>query len=141
MEAAVEEALRAESEGSVPVGAVAVADNKIIAAAGNEVIRTSDPTAHAEILVIRRACAFFGSPVVEQCDIYVTLEPCPMCLEAIFLSRVRRLYFGARDTKRTRLEKSDDPGNRSFAGTEIIGGIMETRCGDILRNFFAKRRE
>jgi tRNA(Arg) A34 adenosine deaminase TadA len=142
MEAAIAEALRAEAAGSVPVGAAVVSDNKIVAVAGNKVIRNADPTAHAEILAIREACRFFGSHIVDKCDIYVTLEPCPMCLEAIFLSRMRRLYFGAGDTRRADIAVSDGfPGSgRAFAGTEIIGGVSETRCTEILRDFFNKKR-
>ena len=99
MEPALEEARSAGERGEVPIGAVVVCDEAIVARAGNRTLELKDPTAHAEILAIRQACAELDNERLEKCDLYVTLEPCPMCAAAISYARIRRLYFGAEDMK------------------------------------------
>ena len=144
MSLALAEAERAASRGEVPVGAVVVdgASGAVLAAFGNAVEAQADPTAHAEVLAIRAACAARGSPRLEGCDLYVTLEPCAMCAAAISFARIRRLYFGASDAKGGAVEH----GPRFFAqatchhAPEIYGGIDATRAAALLTRFFAARR-
>ena len=143
MQAALAEAEAAAARGEVPVGAVVVsADGAMLARAGNRTRELADPTAHAEMLAIRSACAARGSERLDSADIYVTLEPCPMCAAAISFARVRRLYFGAADPKGGGV----DHGPRIFSqptchhAPQIYGGIEEVRAGELLRNFFASRR-
>ncbi len=144
MALALEEAERAGAGGEVPVGAVLVegATGAVLARAGNRVEELSDPTAHAELLVIREAASRRGAPRLPDCDLYVTLEPCAMCAAAIAFARLRRLYFGAYDPKGGAIEH----GPRFFAQPtclhrpEIYGGIDEARAADLLKRFFAARR-
>jgi tRNA(adenine34) deaminase len=140
MEIAMAEAEKSAANGSVPVGAVVVQRGAIISAIGNEVIRNCDPTAHAEILAIRRACAQLGSALLEDCDLYVTLEPCAMCAQAISLARIRRLYFGAYDLKYGGSVHGCRVFDHALHRPEIIGGVFETQCAKILQNFFKERR-
>ena len=142
MQLALAEAAAAAARGEVPVGAILVRDGAILAAAGNETRRRDDPTAHAEMLVIRAAAAQGGSQRLVGADLYVTLEPCPMCAQAIAFARLRRLYYGAADPKGGGV----DNGPRIFAQPschhrpEIYGGIAEREAGDLLRAFFQERR-
>jgi tRNA(adenine34) deaminase len=136
MQLAIKEAEKAGSRGSVPVGSVLVRHNKIIASAGNEVIKNHDSTAHAEILVIRKAGFIMKSHILDDCDLYVTLEPCAMCAQAISLARIRRLYFGAYDAKYGAVEKPPYVFDCSFHKPEVIGGVLETQCAKILHFFF-----
>lgn len=143
MHAALAEAEAAGSRGEVPVGAVVVdGTGRILAKSGNRTRELVDPTAHAELLAIRQACAVLGSERLVGCDIYVSLEPCPMCATAISFARIRRVYFGAADPKSGGVEH----GPRIFSQTschhapEVYGGIEETRAGEVLRSFFADRR-
>lgn len=143
MLAALAEAEAAAARGEVPVGAVVVsASGNVLAAAGNRTRELSDPTAHAEILAIRQAAAQLGTERLTGCDLYVTLEPCPMCAAAISFARIRRLYFGASDPKGGAVEN----GPRLFTlptchhAPEVVGGIEETRAAAILRAFFGARR-
>ncbi len=143
MAAALAEAEAAAARGEVPVGAVIVApDGEIIARAGNRTRELNDPSAHAEILVIRAACEAAQSERLANCDLYVTLEPCAMCAAAISFARIHRLYFGASDPKGGAVEH----GSRFFAQStchhapEVYGGIDETRAGDLLKDFFKERR-
>jgi tRNA(Arg) A34 adenosine deaminase TadA len=143
MQAALAEAEAAAQRGEVPVGAVVVsAAGAVLARAGNRTRALADPTAHAEILAIRQACAAQGSERLEAADIYVTLEPCPMCAAAMSFARVRRLYFGAGDPKGGGVEH----GPRIFSqptchhAPQVYGGIEEQRAAELLRNFFAPRR-
>ncbi len=130
--------------GEVPVGAVIVeaASGRVLAACGNRVESLADPTAHAEVLAIRAACAALGAPRLPGCDLYVTLEPCALCAAAISFARVRRVYFGAYDPKGGAV----DHGPRWFRqptclhAPEIIGGLEEQRCGALLRTFFQALR-
>ncbi len=144
MERAIAEAEAAGGRGEVPVGAVVVdgASGKVLAAAANRTEEMSDPTAHAEMVVIREAAAGLGAPRLDGCDLYVTLEPCAMCAAAISLARVRRLYFGAYDAKGGGVEH----GARIFAlptchhRPEVIGGLDERRSAALLKGFFDARR-
>jgi tRNA(adenine34) deaminase len=142
MLAALAEAEAAAARGEVPVGAVVVAGGRILARAGNRTRELRDPTAHAEMLAIRAACAAVNSERLPEADLYVTLEPCPMCAAAISFARIRRLYFGAADPKGGGVEH----GPRIFSqpschhAPEIYGGIEEARSARLLREFFAHRR-
>ncbi|MBO4897212.1 MAG: nucleoside deaminase [Clostridia bacterium] len=137
MELAIAEAQKALEKGEIPVGAVVVCGNEVISAAHNLKETLSDVTAHAEILAIREAEQKKGDWRLQGCDLYVTLEPCPMCAEAIRQSRLRRLYFGAYDTQNGAAgSKFDIIGNT----TEIYGGICEDECTAILTGFFKNRR-
>jgi tRNA(adenine34) deaminase len=144
METALAEAEAAAARGEVPVGAV-LADGagNMLAAAGNRVEADRDPTAHAEMLVLRRAAARLGTPRLTECDLYVTLEPCAMCAAAIGFARVRRLYFGAYDPKGGAVEHGPRLFERptTHHRPEIYGGIEERRAGALLRAFFRNRRE
>ena len=141
---ALQEAERAAARGEVPVGAVLVNGDsgEILARAGNQTLADSDPTAHAEMLVIRAAAAKSGAPRLQKVDLYVTLEPCAMCAAAISFARIRRLYFGAYDPKGGGVEH----GARFFQqdtchnAPEVIGGVEERRASALLKNFFAARR-
>jgi len=143
MQAALEEAVAAGERGEVPVGAVLVMDGRIVARAGNETRAQNDPTAHAEILAIRRACDALGQERLTGADLYVTLEPCAMCAAAISFARIRRLYFGASDPKGGGVEH----GGRFYAqptchhAPDVYGGIAETQSAHILTEFFRLRRE
>lgn len=142
MQLALAEAEAAAARGEVPIGAVVVANGRVLARAGNRTEELADPTAHAEMLAIRAAAALIGEPRLPECDLYVTLEPCPMCAAAISFARIRRLYFGAYDPKGGGIEH----GARIFAhatchhAPEVYGGIDEARCADLLRAFFRARR-
>ena len=141
---ALSEAERAAARREVPVGAVIVdpVERRVIAADGNRVIERRDPTAHAELLAIRAACRAADSERLEGLDMYVTLEPCPMCAQAISFARIRRLYFGAPDEKGGGVEH----GPRIFAqptchhAPEVYGGMDESRAATLLRDFFRDRR-
>jgi tRNA(Arg) A34 adenosine deaminase TadA len=140
----LEEGEAAAARGEVAVGAVVIdAAGAIVARAGNRVEELSDPTAHAEILALRAAGERLGTPRLVGCDLYVTLEPCPMCAFALGLARIRRLYYGAADPKGGGVEH----GPRVLASSschhrlEAYGGIAETRSATLLRAFFATRRD
>jgi tRNA(adenine34) deaminase len=142
MARALAEAAAAGTAGEVPVGAVLVdSAGGIIAAAGNQVERDHDPTAHAEMLVLREA-ARLGAKQLGGCDLYVSLEPCPMCAAAIALAHVRRLYFAAYDAKGGGVEHGprifDQP--TCHHRPEVYGGIAEAAAGELLRRFFRARR-
>lgn len=142
MDLAFEEAKSAADRGEVPVGAVLVKDNQIIARAGNRTMEQNDPTAHAEMLAIRAGCALLGSQRLSGCDLYVTLEPCPMCATAISFARIRRLYYGAVDEKTGGAES----GVRYFShptchhAPETYGGIGAAKASELLKTFFSEKR-
>ena len=143
MDLALEEARAAATRGEVPVGAVVVdAKGMVLAQAGNRTLELHDPTAHAEVLVLRTAAAALGSERLTECDLYATLEPCAMCAGAISFARIRRLYFGASDPKGGAVEH----GPRFFSqptchhAPEIYGGIGESASASLLQAFFAARR-
>lgn len=132
----------AAAAGEAPVAAVIVENGQVLAAERNRMRELGDPTAHAEMLAIRAALAKRGTGRLDGCDLYVTLEPCAMCAGAIAHVRLRRLYFGAEDTKAGAVEN----GIRLFSqptchhAPEVIGGIGERRAAELLRSFFAERR-
>lgn len=143
MAAALAQAEAALAAGEVPVGAVLLGpDGAVLAADRNRIEERSDPTAHAEILVLRAAAARLGTRHLVGCDLYVTLEPCPMCAYALALARLRRVYYGAEDPKGGGI----DHGPRVLASSschhrpEVYGGIGATRAAALLRAFFAARR-
>ena len=143
MAMALQVAERAAARGEVPVGAVIVQDGKLLVRAGNRVEADKDPTAHAEMLAIRAAAEMLDAPRLPDCDLYVTLEPCAMCAAAISFARIRRLYFGAYDPKGGGVEN----GTRFFGqptchhAPEVFGGIAETECSALLKDFFRDRRD
>ncbi len=136
------EAEAAASRGEVPVGAVVVRGQVVLARAGNRVEELADPTAHAEVLALRAAAAAAGEPRLVGCDLWVTLEPCPMCAAAVSLARIRRLYFSAYDPKGGGV----DHGPRVFDHPtcnhrpEVVGGLEERRGGELLKAFFQEKR-
>jgi tRNA(adenine34) deaminase len=137
------EAEAAAARGEVPVGAVLVDSvGEIVAAAGNRVEGDCDPTAHAEMLVLRAAVRSLGEKRLAECDLWVTLEPCAMCAGAIGLARLRRLYFAAYDPKTGAVEHGPRLFDRLEANhrPEIYGGIDEARAARLLRDFFRNRR-
>ncbi|MCV2871294.1 nucleoside deaminase [Defluviimonas sp. WL0050] len=143
MDQALDEARAAAARGEVPVGAVVVApDGRVVAAAGNRTRELNDPTAHAEVLALRTACALVGSERLPDHDLYVTLEPCPMCAAAISFARIGRLYYGAEDPKSGGVAH----GARVFAHAqchhvpEVYDGIGAEEAARLLQEFFAGRR-
>jgi cytidine deaminase len=143
MDIALSEARAAAARGEVPVGAVVVSpDGEVIAQAGNRTRADNDPTAHAEMLAIRAACAHLGAERLTGCALYVTLEPCPMCAGAIAAARIERLFYGASDPKSGGVAQ----GARVFAhpqchhAPQIFDGIAEREAGALLRAFFTQKR-
>jgi tRNA(adenine34) deaminase len=142
MSVAFAEARAAEARGEAPIGAAILREGIIIASAGNQTIGDNDPTAHAEIVALRAAGAKLGNPRLNDCDLYVTLEPCAMCAGALSFARIRRLYYGAPDPKGGAV----DNGPCFFSqptchhAPEVYGGIRESEAGEMLRAFFAARR-
>ncbi len=144
MARALSEAEAAAARGEVPIGAVIVSpDGRVLASAGNRTRELNDPTAHAEILVIRAACTELRDERLVGCSLYVTLEPCPMCATAISFARIRRLYYGASDPKGGGIEQ----GARIFSQPtchhvpEFYPGIGESEASTLLKDFFAQRRD
>ncbi len=143
MDTALQEAKQAAIRGEVPVGAVIVMNGEVIAQAGNRTRELCDPTAHAEILAIRAACAALGQERLGSCDLYVTLEPCPMCAAAISNARIARLYYGASDPKSGGVAQ----GPKVFTHAqchhmpEVYDGINEAACAEVLSAFFAGLRD
>ncbi|WP_199230126.1 nucleoside deaminase [Azospirillum sp. TSH58] len=144
MDLAFQEAEAAAARGEVPVGAVLVdpATGAVLARAGNRTEELNDPTAHAEVLAIRAACAALGEPRLPGLDLYVTLEPCALCAAAISFARLRRVYFGAYDPKGGGVEHGPRFYHQPTChhAPDVYGGIDETRAGDMLRAFFRGRR-
>lgn len=142
MQLALDEARSGESAGEVPIGAVVVKDGAVIATAHNQPRGLSDPTAHAEMLAIRAAAQVLGNERLDGCELWVTLEPCPMCAGAISFARIRRLYYAASDPKGGGVEH----GPRVFSqatchhAPEIYAGIRESEASGMLRVFFASKR-
>jgi tRNA(adenine34) deaminase len=143
MDAALEQAFLAAEMGEVPVGAVVVKEGRTIAAAGNRTRSNADPTAHAEMLAIKMACAATGNARLTDCDLYVTLEPCAMCAGAVSHARLRRLYYGASDAKGGAVEH----GPRFFSqptcfhAPELYSGIGEAKASALLQDFFEGLRQ
>lgn len=142
MDIALDKAKEASAQGEVPVGAVLVQNEHLIATANNRVVHQKDACAHAELLVLRHAMQILDTPYLENCDLYVTLEPCAMCAGAIAWARLRRLYFGAYDPKSGGVEHGarvfDHP--TCHHKPEIVGGVQETLCTSLLQDFFARQR-
>jgi len=142
MSLALIEARSAAERGEVPIGAALVKDGTVIAVAGNRTRELNDPTAHAEILVIREACSVLDNERLTGCDLYVTLEPCTMCAAAISFARVRRLYYGAQDIKGGGVEN----GARFYAQPtclhvpDVYTGFREQEAEDLLKSFFRTKR-
>jgi tRNA(adenine34) deaminase len=142
MDMALEEARAAGGRGEVPVGCVIVRGGEVLARAGNLTIAHRDPTAHAEIVAIRRAATLLASERLDACDLYVTLEPCAMCAGAVAFARIHRLYYGAVDPKGGAV----DNGVKFFASPtchhrpEVYGGLAEAEASALLKEFFRERR-
>ena len=142
MTEAIAQARSAAAEGEVPIGAIAVADGRIVGTGHNRPIALADPTAHAEILALRAAAATLNTYRLTTVSIYVTLEPCVMCVGAMLTARIARIIYGARDEKAGALGSIYDIGrdgrlNHRF---EVIAGVMEPECANLMREFFRARR-
>ena len=142
MSLALVEAQKAWSAGEVPVGAVVVRNGIVLAGNHNQPILASDPTAHAEMMVLRDAARILGNYRLPECDLYVTLEPCAMCVGAMMHARIRRLVFGAYDPKTGACGSVIDLfANRALNHhTSVTGGVLEEECSTLLKNFFAELR-
>jgi tRNA(adenine34) deaminase len=142
MEAALRLAMAAAVRGEVPVGALVVREGKVIAQAHNEMVERKDPTAHAEMLALRKALAVAGEDRLLDSTLYVTLEPCAQCAGAIVLSKVGTVVFGAWDNRAGMAGSVHDllRHPRLNHRPEVIGGVMEEECGEVLKQFFRARR-
>ena len=142
MNYAIREAEKAAEEGEVPVGAIVVRGNQIVGRGHNQVERLTDATAHAEIIAITAACHTLESKWLEDCTLYVTLEPCPMCAGAVWLSRLKCVVYGAFDEKAgaasTLYNIPQDPRLNHYV--DLISGVEEERCAMMLTSFFAAKR-
>ena len=139
---AVTAAKKAACSGEVPVGEVLVIDNELIASAGNSPIRSQDPTAHAEISVIRQACQYIGNYRLTEAVIYVTLEPCVMCIGAMVHARIKRLVYGTPDPKAGAVHSVYHIADDTALNHRIqcTSGVLETECATLLRQFFKEKR-
>jgi tRNA(adenine34) deaminase len=142
MAAAIAQARQAGRDGDVPIGALVVYGDQCIAQVGNQTEMHQDPTAHAELLAIREAAAARGSWRLTGCTLYVTLEPCAMCAGAMVLSRLDRVVFGAWDPKAGMAGSVADLLRHPKLNhrPQVLGGVLETECGELLKEFFAARR-
>ena len=143
MEIALEEARLAAARGEVPVGAVVISpEGAVLARAGNQMRMQNDPSAHAEVLAIRSACKALGSERLLGCDLYVSLEPCPMCAGLIAAARIERLYYGACDPKSGGVAQGPQVFRHAQCHhkPQVYSGIAEEHAAALLRDFFAKRR-
>jgi tRNA(adenine34) deaminase len=142
MQLALYEAGSARLKGEVPVGAVVVCGGEVVSSGYNVNVSSHDPTAHAEVVALRRASELYRNHRLPDCDLYVTLEPCAMCLGAMVQARIRRLVFGALDPKSGAVESiMVFPLHRTNHRMEIKGGILAEECGKILKAFFKQRRQ
>lgn len=142
MRVALAEAAKAAAAGEVPVGAVVVRDGQIVGRGYNRPITSNDPSAHAEIVALREAAAALGNYRLPGCELFVTLEPCAMCVGAMVHARLARIVYGARDPKTGACGSIVDlPGLATFNHHgRFEGGLLADECGDVLRSFFAERR-
>jgi tRNA(adenine34) deaminase len=142
MRRALREARKAETEGEVPVGAVIVLGEKIIARAHNRPVGLLDPSAHAEVLALRRAAKKLGNYRLKGCDLYVTIEPCAMCAGAIVQARLRRVVYGTPDSKAGACGSALAVLNHPKMNHQVVvvSGVLASECAQILRGFFRKRR-
>lgn len=137
MKQALAEAHKAFAADEVPVGAVVVCNNRIVARAHNLTERLNDVTAHAEMQAFTAAAETLGGKILNECTLYVTLEPCVMCAGASFWTRIGKVVFGARDEKRGFLAQTN---SLLHPKTQLIGGLLEAECGDLLKAFFQQKR-
>lgn len=137
MREALKEAQKAAEKGEVPIGAVIVCQNQIISRAHNLTETLNDPTAHAEMQAITAATNYLGGKYIDQCALYVTIEPCPMCAGALYWAQLGKLIYGAADSKRgfSLIEK-----NILHPKTVVIGGILKDECSKLVSDFFKKKR-
>ncbi len=142
MQEALKEAQKASCEDEVPVGAVIVHQDKIIARGHNQIERLKDPTAHAEIIAITCAASYLGTKWLNEASLYVTIEPCSMCAGALVLARIKNLYFGASDPKTGACGSVVNITNHKKLNhrIKVIGGILQEESGSILKDFFKKKR-
>ena len=136
MKKALQEAITAFDKGEIPVGAVIVIDNKIIARSHNLTELLNDVTAHAEMQAITAAANFIGGKYLKGCTLYVTLEPCQMCAGALYWSQISKIVFGARDEQRGFLTL----GTKLHPKTEVVNGVLADECADIMKLFFSSKR-
>ena len=143
MRLALEEARQAAEAGEVPVGAALVLDGRVVCRARNQRESTGDPTAHAEMLCLREGARLLGDWRLSQCELYVTLEPCPMCAGAMVMSRLGRCVFGASDARQGCCGSVYDlPGDAALGGsTRWTGGVLAEDCAALLTGFFRRRRD
>lgn len=141
MKSALKCAKKALDEGEVPIGAVVVLDGKVIARGHNRRTKRQIATAHAEIEAIEKACKKLKSWRIPECEIYVTLEPCPMCLGAMLNARIKKVYFGAYEAKGRSMTGEIAASNHLNHKIEVEGGVMEAECAEILSSFFAGMRQ
>lgn len=141
MKSALKCAQKALEEGEVPIGAVVVLDGKVISRGHNRRTKKQIATAHAEIEAIEKACKKLKSWRIPECEIYVTLEPCPMCMGAMLNARIKKVYFGAYEAKGRSMTKELSKSNLVNHTIEVEGGIMEEECSQILSSFFSSMRE
>ena len=139
MKIAITEAQKAFDKDEVPIGAIVVLQDKIIARAHNQVELLNDSTAHAEILALTTAYQFLGSKYLPEATLYVTVEPCLMCSGALYWSKIGRIVFGAYDEKNS-YRRSTGTNNPFHPKTEIVGGVMEEDCAGLMKEFFKKLR-
>lgn len=141
MKQALQQAAESLMKGEIPVGAVLVSGGEIVTRAHNEPISSNDPTAHAEIVAIRKACQGMNNYRLPECELYVTLEPCPMCLAAMLHSRIKRLVYGAPDPKSGAVNSvMRFPFDRFNHRLDVKGGVLAEECRKILQEFFQARR-
>lgn len=138
MKEALKEAQKAFDRDEVPVGAVVVAKNRVIARAHNLTEALTDVTAHAEMQAITSAADFIGGKYLKNCTVYVTLEPCPMCASALYWAQATKVVYGAKDEKRGFSSISND---LLHPKTQVIGGVMENECAELMTEFFRKKRD
>lgn len=141
MKAALKCAEQALKDGEVPIGAVVVCDGKIIARGHNRRTKKQIATAHAEIEAIEKACRKLNSWRIPECEIYVTLEPCPMCMGAMLNARIKKVYFGAYEAKGRSMTEQLASSNLVNHKIEVEGGIMKEECANILSTFFSDMRQ
>jgi tRNA(Arg) A34 adenosine deaminase TadA len=142
MEIALEEAEKAGQKGEIPVGAIIIKGERVLSKDHNRCIELCDPTAHAEILALRKAGGVLGNYRLDDTVMYVTMEPCPMCISAMIHARISRLVFGALEPKFGAVESKFKllQGNNFYHRFEVVRGILEKECAEILKSFFRKRR-
>lgn len=142
MKLAIEEAIKARNAQEIPVGAVLVYNQQVVARSGNQTFGIPDPTAHAEIQVIRQAAQILKAARLNECDLYVTLEPCPMCAQAISFARIKKVFFGSYDFKGGGIDHGPKIFNHSTCHhkPEVYGGIMQAECEKILIRYFKNKR-